>query len=135
MGNEIIQTRTTRVWLKEDGIIYLLPRPDPLSGMTLDDVKEFLAAIRKLGKGKKMPIMNDLRGYPGFSADVDTRAYIAGDAGRSIFKSVAFLVDSPVSRMVGNFVLYVNKPSYPTRLFTNETEAVDWLKGFHNEEC
>ena len=44
--------------------------------------------------------------------------------------SVAVLVDSSVSRVLGNVFLGFNKPAYPTQLFTSEDEAVAWLKGF-----
>jgi hypothetical protein len=39
----------------------------------------------------------------------------------------AILIDSSVSRVVGNFFLGINKPAVPTKLFTNEKEAVKWL--------
>jgi hypothetical protein len=44
--------------------------------------------------------------------------------------SVAILIDSALSRLIGNVLLNFSKPVTPMRLFTSETEANQWLKGF-----
>ena len=44
--------------------------------------------------------------------------------------SAAILIDSALSRMIGNVFITFNKPMFPTRLFISETEAIEWLKGF-----
>ena len=48
----------------------------------------------------------------------------------SNMKATALLVSSPVSRVIANLFIGLNKPVYPTRLFTSEAEAVAWLHGF-----
>ncbi len=40
------------------------------------------------------------------------------------------IINSAVSRVLGNFYLGINKPSVPTKLFDNEIDAVKWLKQF-----
>ncbi len=42
----------------------------------------------------------------------------------------AMLVGSPLSQMIGNFFINLNKPLSPCRLFTSEAAAVGWLKTF-----
>lgn len=42
-------------------------------------------------------------------------------------KRLAILVKSPVSRMLGNAYLGFGAPACPTRLFTQERLAIDWL--------
>jgi hypothetical protein len=37
------------------------------------------------------------------------------------------VVSSPVSRVIGNVYLRLNRSSTPTRLFTGENDAVAWL--------
>jgi hypothetical protein len=44
--------------------------------------------------------------------------------------SAAMLIDSAVSRMIGNIFLATQKTSFPVRLFNSEAEAIQWLKGF-----
>ena len=130
MKSKFIETAVTTVWLEADGIVRLKLHSDLEPGFGLAEAKEFLEAVAKLGRDKKMPVLNDLRGYPGFSSDRETRAYVAGEGGHQVFKAVAFLIDSPVSRVVGNLFLRINKPAYPSQLFTSEAEALEWLKGF-----
>jgi len=41
---------------------------------------------------------------------------------------VALLIASPLSRVLGNFYLRINRPETPTRLFSSEEEAGAWLR-------
>jgi hypothetical protein len=38
------------------------------------------------------------------------------------------LVSSPMQRMVGNIFFKINRPPYPTRLFSQQTDALQWLR-------
>ena len=40
------------------------------------------------------------------------------------------LIRSPLARAIGNFFRGLNKPLFPTRLFTSEPEAMAWLRSF-----
>lgn len=51
----------------------------------------------------------------------------AGDYGAEVCSAVAILIGSPVSRVIGNFFLRLNNHQVPTKLFTNEDQAVAWL--------
>jgi hypothetical protein len=42
---------------------------------------------------------------------------------------VALLVGSPVTRVIGNFFIGLNKPRWPVRLFRSESDALAWLGG------
>jgi len=42
--------------------------------------------------------------------------------------ALAIMVEGPVSRMLGNFFMSVSRPTYPTRLFTEEAAARAWLQ-------
>ena len=41
---------------------------------------------------------------------------------------MALLVDSPVTRMLGNAYQLVSRPKCPIRTFTDEDVAIEWLK-------
>lgn len=47
------------------------------------------------------------------------RAHVAGQA---------ILIESRISSSFANLFLRFNKPEVPTRLFTNEDKAIEWLK-------
>ena len=44
--------------------------------------------------------------------------------------AVALVIDSPLSRVLGNFFLGFNRPETPARLFTSVDEARAWLNTF-----
>ena len=60
--------------------------------------------------------------------DGDARAYYSSDEAARQTCGVALIVGSAVSRVIGNFFIGLNKPPYPTRLFTDEAEAIAWLQ-------
>lgn len=127
MVEEVIETPTSKIWLGEDGILRQVVYPNV--EITIDDVKEYLAVAVELSKGKKIPVLVDTRKIK--FIDRKAREYITKE-GVNVALSLALLIDSPLSRMIGNFFLGINRPSYPVKLFTSETKALEWLKGFHD---
>ena len=59
--------------------------------------------------------------------DSKTRAY-AAEQYRPHVAGAAILIDSKISSYFANIFLKFSKPKFPTRLFTNEEDAVKWLK-------
>jgi hypothetical protein len=45
-------------------------------------------------------------------------------------KADAFIINSVAMRFIANFYLNMNKPERPTRMFTEEKDAIAWLKTF-----
>jgi len=62
--------------------------------------------------------------------DREARRYFAGEETAKVESAAALLIESPLSKAIGNFFMGLNKPIVPTRLFTSEAEALAWLKGF-----
>lgn len=44
--------------------------------------------------------------------------------------AMAVIVTSTANRLIGNFYINFNKPKVPTKLFSTEDKAVEWLKSF-----
>ena len=97
---------------------------DPGAKFTLVDTREGLEGIVKVSKGQRRPLLVDARNLK--SADFAARHETATF---EEITSVAILIDSAVSRMILNIFLAANKTSFLAKLFTSETEAVEWLKG------
>jgi len=57
----------------------------------------------------------------------DARVYYSSRDFAQRTTAVALLVGSPVTRVMANFFISINKPAIPTQLFTSEVEAVAWL--------
>lgn len=118
-----VRNRIEKVWLREDGIVQIVTLPG--ADYMLADAKQGIASVVQVSKGKRCPLLVDMRNIK--SMDRTARQELAAYTGVT---SVAVLVDSPVSRIIGNFFTAFNKSAVPLRLFSSEAEATEWLKGF-----
>jgi len=57
----------------------------------------------------------------------DARNYFSMNGRETKLNSMAIVIKSPLSRVIGNFFLGMNKPAVPTRLFDDENDAIEWL--------
>lgn len=114
------------IWINDLGILCTTMK----AGMhvTLEDAQAHLQAGLELTKGEKYPILVDLRKIK--SMERSARAFYAGSHTTRLEKAVAILIDSPIGRVIGNFFIGLNRSNVPTRLFTSEIEATEWLKEF-----
>lgn len=126
MNPHIVTTRNGQVWLGDDGVMRGVILPG--AHVTLADALEVVSAGARVRGGVKRPLLVDLRRIQ--TVDLEARVYFASAEGGAGSVAVALLIGSPISRMIGNFFLGVNRPLLPVRLFTDETEALEWLKGF-----
>ena len=126
MENEQIEIRGARLWLGEDGIFHIIHVPG--SEMDLDDAQEIMTDYLKPNKGKRRPLFIDMRNLKSF--DRGARQYFSGEEATQTVRALAIFVGSPVSRVSGNFYLGISSPQTPTRLFTTEGEALEWLKEY-----
>jgi hypothetical protein len=96
--------------------------------VSLADAREHLDLMRELTQGRPVRVMVDLRQVR--SQQREARALYGSEESCLYTACCALLVASPLSRVVGSFFLGLNRPLYPTRLFSSEPEARDWLAGF-----
>ena len=126
MKNEVIETEVAKVWLGEDGIIRIVNLPGV--EVTLENITEINRHLKKLSKGKKVPVFNDIRGVKSITREA--RLFASGEKSAQVSSAAALLIGSPLSKVIGNFFMGINKPPYPTKLFTSEKKALEWLEGF-----
>ena len=125
MNNPMIETRTIKVWLDEEGILRIVTKPG-ITQQTLSDAVENMDAVEKARLGKKRPVFVDIR--EAMSTDSEGRKYYTRPELVDLFSAGAFVVGSPISRVIGGLYLGLNRPPFPIRLFTSESEALDWLR-------
>jgi hypothetical protein len=63
------------------------------------------------------------------SLSKEARAYSAEPKPNSPI-AMAIIVVSTANRLIGNFYINFNKPKVPTKLFSSEEKALEWLRGF-----
>lgn len=114
------------MWVDDDIVIGRFHDGADVSG---DDARENLGVLLELIGSERAPVMVDLR--PVHSQSAEARSVFAGPDAFRVSTSVALLIGSPISRVIGNFYLGFNKPLTPSRLFTDPDEARQWLRVTH----
>lgn len=99
--------------------------------VTQADARHHMEVMRELTQGRRVKVLVDARNIR--SQDREARAIYASEESRLYTSSCALLVGSPVSRVLGSFFLGFNKPLYPTKMFTSDTEALEWLNSMPAE--
>jgi hypothetical protein len=107
-----------------DGILYTDCFPNTI--MTLEDGKESTRISAEMINHIPRPLLCDLTNVVKMTQDC--RKHFAGPEHAKTFTKAALIVTSPISRIIGNFFLGLNKPLKPTRLFTSKEEGLKWLK-------
>jgi len=128
MGNEVIELRSFRLWLGEDGVFRAVILPD--AELMTDDVKEAISAKIKIAGPEKSPVLIDTREFKFKFVPYEVRKHGASTESAIVISALALLGDSVFARILPNIFINFNKPVYPTRFFTSEPEAIEWLKGF-----
>ena len=113
-----------RMWLRPDGIVHLVWVPAAV--MELDDAVAAIDAMAQLTRGRPTPLYVDARDAGPQSRPARAEFVRRGD----VASAIGLLALTPLSRLMGNFFLSVNKPTTSTRLFEDEDHAIEWLRGY-----
>jgi hypothetical protein len=119
-----VTTRTARMWLDDGGILRVIHAAG--SEQTADDARENCDAGGTLAEGIKWPMLVDMSQVKSISREA--RTVYAQRQNAETVSALALVIGSPVSRVIGNFFIGLNKPAMPTRLFTSIEDATAWLR-------
>ena len=123
----MLETATALIQLRNDGILSVRVRPKV--HQTLANAKENMASALVATAGVRRPLLVNIAEATPLDAEV--RHHYTGQALVDGFRALGLVVAaSPVGRMMGNIYFLVARPGIPSRLFSAEPDAVDWLKGF-----
>lgn len=86
-------------------------------------------AVKQLTNGDKHLLIVDARSINVYVSK-EARAFSAEFKKGDPCIAKAFIVNSTANRLIGNFYINFNKPAVPTKLFSNEEKATEWLKSF-----
>jgi len=122
--DRVIETPTGRAFLDEHEVVRFVCD----HGAVIDESAAVVNtdAIVAIAAGGTYPLVVDIRSVE--RIDAAARRYHATVSGLH-FTAVALLVDSPLSRVIGNFFLGLNRPAYALQIFSDESAAIGWLKG------
>ena len=88
-----------------------------------DDARLAMAWVNELSAGASHPMLVDMATTKSVSRGARTVFGLPCSASR-----IALLGSSQVDKVIANFILGISTLPCPTRFFTSEQAAVDWLK-------
>jgi len=114
--------------LKENGILFCRISSEEPERIELH--KPLVEAIAELTNNKKVCLLAAHDDFALPSGEVrsnwakkDTNPYSLAEA---------FITKTVALKLIANFYLLFEKPERPTRMFTNEEDAIQWLESFQN---
>jgi hypothetical protein len=121
----VADTRTSVVHLGSDDLVYFRYRPGAKE--TIDDLEEYFGQMRaSLGpKNRKYGILVDLTNLGAMTKEA--RVAHAKPESTEFASIIAIVARSRLMRTIGNFFIFLDQPTVPTRLFATVTEARSWL--------
>ena len=117
------------MWI-EDGIIQYIFSPGII--ITEEVAINIVRDRIRISKGHTYPSLIDTTQMQYITKEA--REYLSKGDGIRYLNSGAFLVKSKVQVIFVNFFLMINKPALPSKLFTNNEEAINWLQQFKNRD-
>jgi hypothetical protein len=120
---DAITTRTGRAELIGERIVVMR-----MSDMvqTVEDARTNFEACARLAAPDRKPFLADIRLAKPLMPEV-RRVYMGENL--AAFTAMAMLVRAtPLGRTMGNVYLKIARPAIPTKLFTEESKALAWLR-------
>ena len=126
-----ITTSVSSVRIVENNLLHWVYSKDAV--VTLKEAEEEVARVGALVEEKALKstrLLIDIR--PLCSIDRAASKLFASDQVHDRYgvEALGLLIKSRVSSAIGNFYMKVRRPKHPTRLFTNEDDARQWLAEF-----
>lgn len=122
----MIELNVADVWREDDGVVWM--RFKPCDSHTLEDAIAVVKAHNDLADEKQIPVIADIREVS-VGADRQAREYYVSEESSRLKLGMAMLVKSPMQRMLGNVFFRINRPPYPSKMFSDESKALSWLGG------
>jgi hypothetical protein len=120
----VVDLRAYNTWMGEDGIARTQVKDG--AEIVLEDAKSNSVAVRSLVGPEKFALIVDTRKIK--SITKEARDYFSLNGRESRVIAFAILIESPLSRIIGNFFMSLNKPRVPVKLFNSEAKAIEWCE-------
>ena len=125
MAKDMIELSKSTVRIDENGIIISEYKKD--SKLELEDAYRDHEATLELTGGKICTTLVDLTNVRTISKEA--RSYFSNVECAEVFEATALYVNTPISRIIGNFFLGINRPAIPVRLLNNPQALIRRIPG------
>ena len=120
---DAIETASEFIWLDENDVLHY--RCKEIENHSLAHAKENCAAAGTLCQGEAKRSLVDLRKVNRVSREA--RQFYSGPENAKVMRVTAFIVGSPVSALIANFFIGIDRPAFQVQVFHNEAKAYEWL--------
>lgn len=120
----MIETGSAFISLYNDRIMEVKVRKN--MHIELPEAAENDAVVAQLNPTGERALLLQIQGIFTISPEVLEKG--ASEASSKLFCAMAILIDKSSPGLIGQFYIKVNKPSRPTRMFTDRAEAIAWLE-------
>lgn len=122
--SEIIRTRTSEIWVDEDGIL----RVKVMEGaeLTYEEVKKCFEVYSELGYGKNDKALQIMDARANCTMNKEGRDY-AAKVSSDFFIACAVITNNLPVKLIVNFFNSFYKTGVPMRIFSSEEKALEWL--------
>lgn len=129
MSEEITIIRTEKcsvgtITLRSDKILMFKPF-DGINTCNVKELEEMYTIFMDITKGIPHPFYSDNSNIKSFGSE--ERAYVCANFHHFAIAS-AIKENSAIVRFITSYMVYLNKPKIPLKLFKTENDAVVWLK-------
>jgi hypothetical protein len=114
------------VVLRKDGIIHV--RITGKEEIELETVKKIVASIGEKCVNEKHPVLITSNHFAAPTSEA--RAYLAAAPSNPYSSASAYIARTLAEKLLANAYIKFNKPARPTRMFTSESKAIEWLLTF-----
>lgn len=119
-----IDTSYVTYTLHQDDILEAMYKP----GVVVDEEVARVVVSERLAvqSGRSHFVM--IGAFGDIVMDRGARSYLAGPEGTKGIHAAAFLVQTSATVIIGRWIIVINRPQTPARLFTNRKRAMNWLR-------
>jgi hypothetical protein len=125
MRASFLENDFTKMWIS-NGIIFIEYKPRLV--MNVDIAKQIVSDRIKVSNGVSRPMLLDIRNL--VSTDRVTMKYYKTQEVVKYVSSAAIITGSALGSLAGNIFLTLERPLIPTKLFTDESKALEWLEKY-----
>lgn len=121
----VFETELSVMWFDHDGIFCSVTKKN--SSLTKEALLLSFEYLNQNKKEEKICWLGDIT--QASPPTKEARTFAAEETPKFI-KALALITNSSLSKMIAELFLLVKKPPYPTKMFSTEVEAKNWLKQY-----
>jgi hypothetical protein len=126
---QVHEMASSYCWISNEGILFSSPKPGKPPELNKEEIDvEMKRFTEIIGPGKICMVSEaNPQSRPPTKAERDMAAELINP----IVEAMAIITTSPVSRMIANLFFGLKPPPYPAKMFSNEHDAVEWIRQYN----